>query len=453
VKAAAANPCVSVSRPGDDWLPSGIVSGQRRTPGKNVPARRPNILFLCHRVPFPPDKGDRIRSYHLLKFLSGIGNLSLGFLTAEPVPESTADALRKLCERVHSARVGAPKRWVRAGTSLVRGRSATEGLFYSRAMFNKVGEWLSSTEFDSVVCFSSSTLQYVQGRGVDFRLVVDLVDVDSQKWLDYARRSWPPRSTLFRVEAQRVRRIERQASGARAVVLVSESEAEIYHALCPTANVQVVTNGVDLDYFRPRPDADSPTCAFVGYLGYRANVVGLQWFCREVWPGVRARVPQARFRIIGRNAVAAVRRLSHVPGVEVVVGAPDVRPLIAEAGVVLAPLLIARGVQNKVLEAMAMGKTVIASPAALDGLALTVGQHALCADSPNEWIQALVSIWSSPEQRQAIGHYARAYVEEHHNWESCLKPYENLVLAGQNETEGHDGGSRHVSIFSGQPKL
>lgn len=427
-----------------------LTIGPTHSTGDTVPSDERRILFLCHRVPFPPDKGDRIRSYHLLQFLSRLGRVSLGFLTDEDIPERTQTELQRICERVEYADVRGLRRWIRAGVNLLAGRSATEGLFYSRKLKQRLDQWFEANRFDAVVCFSSSVLQYVRGRELEPRLIVDLVDVDSQKWLEYARRSWPPGSLLYRLEAARVRRIEREAAAARAVTLVTDAEGDIYRALCPAANVSVVTNGVDLEYFSPRGDAETPSCVFVGYLDYRANVVGLQWFCREVWPAIHARIPQSRFRIVGRNPGPAVQRLAEIEGVEMVGPVPDVRLQVAQAGVVVVPLLIARGVQNKVLEAMAMGKTVIASPAALEGLSVTVGQHVLCADSPTEWIRTLASVWSSPEQRQAIGRHAREYVEQHHNWESCLSPFADLIKSGSVRT-ATDGTRLSAAPFPVSP--
>ena len=173
--------------------------------------------------------------------------------------------------------------------------------------------------------------------------------------------------------------------------------------------------------------ADERGCVFVGALDYRPNVEGAVWFCREVWPRLRDRVPGARLDLVGRRPAPAVRRLAEVPGVEVVGPVPDVRPYLARAAVAVVPLRIARGVQNKVLEALAMGKAVVASPQALTGLGVGPGEHVLSASSPWEWVEAIGQLLDDAGFRQRLGSEGRLYVEENHDWGRCLDPFGSLV--------------------------
>ena len=382
------------------------------------------ILFLAHRVPYPPDKGDRIRSYNVLAHLAEAGTVDLAFLTDEPVGAATRDALSRLCRRVEAVPLSRQGRWCRAARSLLCGRSLTEGLFEAPELRRVVDSWVTETSYDSVVCFSSGVLPYVLGRGLEPRLVVDLVDVDSQKFLDYADRAVGPKALLFRIEGNRVRSLERAAGRARAVVLVSEAEAALFRRFAEDAQVQAIPNGVDLEYFRPRADAsEAATCVFVGQLDYRANVLGLQWFCREVWPAIHEVLPDATFEIVGRNPVQSVRRLSAVPGVQVIGPVADVRPHVAAARVVVVPLPVARGIQNKVLEALAMARPVIASPQALEGLNVMPGRDALAAETPDEWTRAVVGLWGDPTLRGDLGRAGRAFVEKNHHWGTCLERF------------------------------
>jgi sugar transferase (PEP-CTERM/EpsH1 system associated) len=364
-----------------------------------------------------------------LRQLAKIGQVELGFLTEEVLPSRTIIELGQLCGRVAFASVGGWKRWVRAAWFQFIGRSATEGLFYSPSLRRTIDGWLQESAYDAIVTFSSSVLQYVLGRGFEERLIVDLVDVDSQKWLDYAQLARRPLAWLFRREAQKVRQIERRASPAKAVVLISEAEADLYRRIAPDANVVIATNGVDLEYFRPQVVEERPTCVFVGSLDYRANVIGVQWFCREVWPQVHARFPEGRFQIVGRNPTPGVQSLAHLPGVEVVGEVEDVRTYLAPARLVVVPLLVARGIQNKVLEAMSQGKPVIASPGALEGISIAQGRHALQADSPSEWIEMVADLWFDQKRRADIGRAARRFVEEHHHWPDCLRPLADAALS------------------------
>lgn len=389
----------------------------------------PNILVLTHRVPFPPDKGDRIRTYHLLRLLSRRANVHLASLCDEPLAADTLETLRQLCTRLEIQRVGPWSRRMQAGMSLALGGTATVGAFHSPCLRSTVRDWAAETRYDAVLASSSGMVPYVLLPELDgVPAVVDLVDVDSQKWLDYAAASRGPASWLYRVEGRRLRRLERSlADWAHAVTLVSEAEARIYRAIQPRGPVHAISNGVDLEYFQPAPEADSLGCVFVGALDYRPNVDGIVWFCREVWPAIRLGQPDARLALVGRQPVAAVRRLGAIPGVTVVGQVPDVRPYLGDAAIALVPLRIARGVQNKVLEALAMGRPVVASPEAVEGLRVTPGSHLLVAESPLAWSDMVLQLFKDADLRRSLGMSGRRYVEEAHRWEQCLKPMESLV--------------------------
>jgi sugar transferase (PEP-CTERM/EpsH1 system associated) len=213
----------------------------------------------------------------------------------------------------------------------------------------------------------------------------------------------------------------------RGVTLVGEPEADLYRTFSAPGTVRAITNGVDLDYFSPSPVSAEVSCVFVGALDYRPNVDGATWFCREVWPSVVAKRPEARMYLVGRRPVPAVQRLATIPGVDVVGQVPDVRPYVARAGVAVVPLQIARGVQNKVLEGLAMAKATIASPQALVGLQAKSGVHLLSASSVTEWTEALLRLWNDSSFRHRLGWAGREYVETHHQWKSCLGPFSALL--------------------------
>jgi sugar transferase (PEP-CTERM/EpsH1 system associated) len=391
----------------------------------------PRVLYLTHRVPFPPDKGDRIRNYHLLRQLARRGRVWLGCLADEPVGAEATAELDRLCERVAVVQVGRA-RWLRAGLRLLTGGSLSEGAFDEPRLRAVVREWAAEVRFAAVVISASSLVPYLRESGVAGMpsVVVDLVDVDSQKWLDFSSASRPPKRWLYRLEARRVRAIEADlAKWTRAVSVVSRAEADIYEPFAGPGTATVATNGVDLEYFTP---ADGPTdhaCAFVGALDYLPNVDAAVWFVREVWPGVRARFPSAEFRVIGRKPAPAVKELAALPGVKVVGQVPDVRPHVAAAAVVVAPLRLARGLQNKVLEALAMGKPVVAAPAALAALRVEPGRHLLAATTPHEWVDAIGELLADPARCRELGAAGRRFVEQHHHWDRCLEPLLEKVFA------------------------
>src|SRR5260370_23353501 len=323
-----------------------------------------DVLLLVHRVPFPPDKGDRIRTFHILRHLSQRANVHLACLADEPIEAQAWVRLQKLTKRMAIVPLGRWARHVRTLGSLLAGRTASEGAFSSPDLRAVVREWCGNTRFDAVLASASSLVPYLrlpELHGVP--AVVDLIDVDSQKWLDYAAASRGPRWWLYRLEGRRLRQLEQPLpSWARAVTLVSDAEASLYRRFCAAGPVRAVGNGVDLEYFQPQTPAGEPRCVFVGALDYRPNIDGATWFCRDVWPELHRRLPSATLPLVGRNPLPAVARLAAIPRVELVGQVPHVRPHVAPASVAVVPLQIARGAPNKVLAALALEEAVVVSP-------------------------------------------------------------------------------------------
>lgn len=404
-----------------------------------LPPSRPSLLYLVHRVPYPPDKGDRIRAYHLLRFLARHADVWLACLADEPVPDEATAALRRYTKRLAVVPLGRWARWLRGLGSLASGGTVSEGAFRAPALAGTVRQWAGEARFAAALASASSLVPYLrldELRGVP--AVVDLVDVDSQKWLDYAAASRRPRAWLYALEGRRLRRLEQGLPGwAKAATLVSQAEADLFRGFCPWGAAAAVTNGVDLDYFRPpEPPPPETGCVFVGALDYRPNVDAACWFAQDVWPDVRRRHPGAAFRLVGRRPAPEVRRLAGLPGVEVVGQVPDVRPYVAAAAAAVVPLRIARGVQNKVLEALAMSKPVVASPAALAGLRGKPDLPALEATAPAEWAETVARLLADAGERRRLGAAGRRYVEAHHTWERCLAPMAEVLGLALGEPGG-----------------
>ena len=393
--------------------------------------RRPEVLFLAHRVPYPPDKGDRIRTYHLLRHLARRATVHLAALADEPVTEATKAALHTLCARVAVVHRGRWAPWIRAMGAALGGRTITTSVFYSPALARVIRRWAAQTPFHASLASSSGMIPYQRLPGLrEVPAVVDLIDVDSQKWFDYAAKARGLRAWIYRTEGRRLRRLEQTLpQWARAGTLVSEAETELFHRFCPWDNVHAVTNGVDLDYFRPCVPApvEDRACVFVGALDYRPNVDAVCWFSKEVWPQLRQRCGDVRFRLVGRRPVAEVLRLGQIPGVEVIGQVPDVRPAMAQSAVAVAPLRIARGIQNKVLEAMALARPLVASPLALVGLGRRPDLPALTAATCSEWVEHIAHLLDDAPLRRRLGETGRKYVETYHHWDRCLEPFGTLL--------------------------
>ena len=227
-----------------------------------------------------------------------------------------------------------------------------------------------------------------------------------------------------------MRKLERELpKWTRAVAMVSRAEAEVFDSFAGAGTATVAANGVDLEYFHLAAGlpavgktAGKPVAIFVGAMDYRPNVDAVAWFAREMWPTIRAKWPEAEFRIVGRKPSPEVQCLAELPGVKVLGGVPDVRPFVAEASVVVAPMRLGRGIQNKVLEAMAMGKAVIVAPPALAALKAEPGVHLLAATTPQEWVEAVCGLFANPDRCRELGAAAREFVDAHHHWETCLEP-------------------------------
>lgn len=390
------------------------------------------LLYLTHRVPDPPNRGDRIRAHHLLRFLAAEHQVYLGCLADEPVSAESLATLEELCAQVAIAPIGPRRRWINASLSVGRGRTATEGLFNSAELHRVIRNWARHTRFDAIVVFCSSMLQYAEAPELaDTPVIVDLVDVDSQKWFDYAERAAGLKRRLFQLEGSRLRKLESSLPArVQGVTLVSEAEAELFRKICPNDRTYGIPNGVDLDYFTPNSESLTPThnrCVFLGALDYKANIDGLRWFCAEVWPEVHRRLPSLRFQMVGRRPAVAIHELAQLPGVELIGEVPDVRPYLSNADFVVAPLLVARGLQNKVLEALACGKPVLATPQALEGLSLEVDRDALSAKSREEWVQRFTELHANAELRRSLGRHGRIFVEDRHCWSACLAPFLQLL--------------------------
>jgi len=404
------------------------------------------ILFLAHRIPFPPDRGDKIRSWHMLKHLAGLGRVHLGCFADDDADAAHLTALREALRgalgeaHVEVRRTG---RATAAARALIERKPVSLTLFDSAAMRGFVGTMLAKPEVETVFTFSGQMAQFVP-EGVRQQFVMDFVDMDSAKFEAYAA-AGGPLAPLHRREARRLFAFERSvAARADASLFVSEAEAALFRSRAGLrrADIRAVGNGVDVDFYRPGavPAAEGPhpLLVFTGQMDYQPNVDAVTWFAAEVLPALAG----ATFAIVGRNPTAAVRSLASQR--VIVTGAvPDPRPWLAAADVAVAPLRIARGIQNKVLEAMATGRPVVATPAAFEGIEAEPGRDLLVADGAAGQAEAVASLLTDPARADAIGAAARRRVEQTYRWEARLEPLAALCLparAARGEGDHPKGG-------------
>ena len=393
----------------------------------------------------PPNRGDRIRTCNFLRHITKRADVWLACLADEPVSDDTWQALQTICRRVAIVPVEPRLRWIRAGVSFLKGKTISEGAFSSPRLKQIVAEWSAQTSFDSALCSSSALAPYLQIRNLEQTpRHVDLIDVDSEKWFDYAKASGLVKRGIFHLEGQRLQKLEGEiADWASGITVVSEPEAALYRAFRPDGPIEPIPNGVDVDYFAPEagsadgkvPVASSQSgCVFVGALDYKPNIDGIIWFARNVWPPIHRLHPDQILSIVGREPVADVRKLAEISGVEVVGTVPDVRPYLSQAAVAVVPLHIARGVQNKVLEALAMAKAVVASPDPLVGLRVEDGVQIFKAVEAEQWVSCVSRLLDDAQLRHDVGVAGQAYVTAHHRWEQCLEPLMRFLHLEHRET-------------------
>lgn len=392
-----------------------------------------DLLFLTHRIPYPPNKGDKIRSYHLLKHLAQRYRVHLGTFIDDPDDWRYVDHVKALCGRTHFSRLNPNTARLRSLGGLINNQPLTLGYYRDAGLRAWIERVLNELPVKRVLVFSSAMALYVS-QANHLRRIIDFVDIDSDKWLQYAQKKTWPMSWLYRREGRLLLHYERHvAQDFDASLFVSQAEADLFKQLAPesAAKTSFFNNGVDTDYFSPTRSYPNPYPAgdlplvFTGAMDYWPNIDAVQWFAREILPSVLTQHSDARFYIVGSRPTAAVRALAELPGVVVTGMVPDTRPYLAHARLAVAPLRIARGIQNKVLEAMAMAKPLIASIQALEGIAANVGKEVLLARDSGEFITAVSALLQNPQNN--IGQAARTRVLADYTWEGNLKCVEELL--------------------------
>ena len=390
-----------------------------------------NILYLCHRIPYPPDKGDKIRSYHQIKFLSQHHSVFLACLIDDPHDWQYVEPLRSMCQVVGVVDRKGLKEWLRIGKAFLSGHPLSLGTFFVPALQEKVNLILAQESIDRIVIFSSPMAEYVK-QVSSIPKIIDFVDMDSEKWRAYARIKPFPLSVLYRTEADRLGQYEfEMATTCQESLVISQEEAQVLRERSNQMVVpKVIPNGVDDEYFSPPSEVRKtrPIIVFTAAMDYFPNIDGALFFCQEILPRIHHMIPQAQFLIVGRNPVSALRRIAErMPQVQVTGTVPDVRPYLSEAMVAVAPLRIARGVQNKILEAMAMELPVVGTTSAFQGLAVASEHGMYVADDPGEFADAVVKLLGSPECARAYGVSAREFVTSHHDWSIILQEFEQIL--------------------------
>ena len=387
------------------------------------------VLFLTHRLPYAPNRGDRIRAYHIVRSLAAQMEIEVVSLVHDDNELAQADRLRDMGVRVSAIQTPRIRNFANATLRLSGRRPLTHLLLDAPGLAAAIRGIVRERPPDVVLAYCSGMARFaLESPLSSFPLVVDLVDVDSQKWAALSQSSpWPMR-WIYEREAQHLSEFERRMAGtATTTLVVNERERDALRELAPATDVVVVPNGVDLQTLAPAtPPEERAHVVFCGVMNYTPNVDAAIWFSRFVWPAIRARRPDARFLIVGSDPIPSVRRL-HAPesGIEVTGTVDDVRPYLWQSAVGVAPLLTARGLQNKVLEALGAGLPAVVSSQVFDGLPASVRSACRLASSADAFAVEISSLLDlTGTERRAIAASANLATL---SWESQLRPLHAIL--------------------------
>lgn len=384
------------------------------------------ILFLSQRVPYPPNRGDKITTWRLVERMRRSHEVRCVAFSHGEADEAGARELRAMGVPIRT--VAYRDTWSKLGALplLLGSRPLTLGVYGSRALQRIVDEEIA--EADLAYAYSSSMGAFLEPHARIPR-VMHFGELDSDKWRQYSERMGPPMSWVYSREARTLLEFERRIARSFAEnVVCTELERRVFQEAIPGASCLVLQNGVDLEYFHPRGHApERGQLAFTGVMNYHPNAEGCIWFVESILPRIRARHPETRFAIIGAHPTPAVRALERVPGVTVTGFVQDTREHLRKAEISVAPLRIARGIQNKVLEAMAMGLPVVGTTCATQGVGARDGEHYLVRDEEQAFADAVSRLLEDAAERRAKAAAARAFVETHYDWERVFEPLDGLI--------------------------
>lgn len=391
-----------------------------------------NILYICHRFPFPPKRGGKIRPFNMIRHLSAVGHqVTVCSLARSPEEAEDGKGIAPYCA---GSEMGHVKEWFQVARMIVRlpvPTPSSMGFFYSPELAERVQDLLGSRKWDLIFVHCSSVAQYVE-HVQNVPKILDFGDMDSQKWFEYANYKPFPLSLGYRLEGTKMLAAEKRlARRFDMCTATTRAEWETLKSYETGADTDWFPNGVDADFFCPTDEPyDTDTVSFIGRMDYYPNQECMVRFCEQTWPLLKSRRPSMKLLIVGADPTPAMRKLGDLPGVTVTGSVPDVRPFIRKSALMVAPLNIARGTQNKILEAMAMGVPVVTSSIAAGGVDAESVTHLLVADTPQAYAQAILLVLDSPAERNRLAVAGRQRMLSHHAWSRSMTRLEGIIDRG-----------------------
>ena len=386
------------------------------------------ILYVCHRFPFPPRRGGKIRPFNMIRHLGDQHEVTVCSLARSKQEAEEARGIAPYCKRFEIGLVDDRVQALRMVARLPTPAPSSFGYFRSTSLARTIDGLLATEKFDLIFVHCSSVAPYVSRHKATPK-ILDFGDMDSQKWLEYARSKPFPLSAGYWLEGRKLvaeeRRLARQFDLCTATTRAEWETLEGYGTGTPT---DWFPNGVDSEYFAPGNESyDSDTVSFVGRMDYYPNQECMFDFCASTWPIIREKRPGAKLLIVGADPSPAVRKLGDLPGVEVTGSVPDVRPYVRRSALMVAPLNIARGTQNKILEAMAMGVPVVTSEIAAGGVDAVAAEHLLVAKTRSDCVEAVLRLMSDKKERARLAEAGRARVLSNHAWPKSMQRLDGII--------------------------
>lgn len=388
-----------------------------------------NILYVCHRFPYPPKRGGKIRPFNMIRHLTEQGHkVTVCSLARSPAEAEEGKGIAPHCHAFHMGLVRNPIQALRMVARLPLTTPSSMGFFYSPELKGKIDTLLASQQWDLIFVHCSSVAQYVE-HVTDVPKIIDYGDMDSQKWLEYANYKPFPLSLGYRLEGLKMLAAEKRLARKFDMgTATTRAEWETLDSYKTGLRTDWFPNGVDSAFFSPDGlHYDPDTISFIGRMDYYPNQECMFRFCEQIWPLVKRERPQMKLLIVGADPSPAVRKLADLDGVTVTGSVPDVRPFIRGSALMVAPLNIARGTQNKILEAMAMGVPVVTSSIAAGGVDAEAEKHFLVADAPEAYAAAIKRICSDSLERQRLAEAGRARMLSHHAWPRSMERLDGII--------------------------
>ena len=400
-----------------------------------------NILILSQRVPYPPNKGEKLRTYHQMEYI-----LKKGHKIHVCTPAHNNNDVQYIKSLNHT--MNTPVIFEIMGPSflrLIKGLMSFKALsvsnFYNARLQRKLNKLIKENDFDAILCTSSSMAEYVfkpdeirshLASNQTVMLLMDFMDLDSDKWKQYSISSSWPMSWVYAREARLLARLERKIQQTfDHCFFISQNEVDLFHKnIGPAQNVHVLGNGIDTGSFYPpekKPENIDPVFIFTGVMDYKPNVDAVLWFMEHVWDLIREKYPKSHFIIAGMNPSQAIQNLSRTPGIEVTGFVDDILPFYHQSDYFVAPFTIARGVQNKILQAFACGLPVIASSMGAEGIECKNGEHIIIAETASEYLATIDKLESDPLLKDDIRNAALKLIHDKYSWDGKLKVLDSFL--------------------------